>query len=100
MLEAAVRDSTHDLWIQEKVTESGRMNADIASLFIDIPARDSEVSLFGSICFRSGWCWHGVVCLDFLIGVVDEIFFVRHFCDFDACRKGGSRVLGSGESRG
>lgn len=74
MFEATVRNRSHELVFQEEVAESRRVNADIRAFLVS-----SSVATNGEITLRSraaiGGCLGG---LDLLIGVVDEIFLVRH----------------------
>ena len=78
MLETAVGDGAEKLWLQQEVSETGGVYANIAALLIRISSGDSQVAFLArSIngCWRRGCC---VICLEFLVRVVDEIFFVRH----------------------
>lgn len=79
MLETAVGDSPEELWLQQEIPESGGMDADIAALLICVTSRNCQVAFLGrSIGGRCWLCCSCFVRLEFLIGVVDEIFFVRH----------------------
>ena len=83
MLETAVGDGPEKLWLQQEISETGGVYANIAALFIRISSGDSQVAFLAarsiSGYWRRGCC---VVCLEFLVGVVDEIFFVRHGVKF------------------
>jgi hypothetical protein len=72
MLEATVGNCSHELVLQKKVAESGRVHADVAAFLVGSVA-SSEASL-GRCPAAVGGHLGG----DLLIGVVDEIFFVRH----------------------
>ena len=79
MLETAVGDGTEKFWLQQKIPEASRMNADIAALFVGVASGDCQVAFLR--CGSIGGCWRGDCCiigLEFLIRVVNEIFFVRH----------------------
>lgn len=74
MFEATVRNRSHKLVLQEKVTEAGRMNADIAAFFVAGSLARCEAALScgsGAVGRRLGG-------LDLLVGVVDEVLLVRH----------------------
>lgn len=71
MLETAIADGSNQFGLQQKVAEAGRVDADIATLLVDVVA-GSGVALLA--VGGSG----GLVAADFLVGVVDEILFVRH----------------------
>ena len=91
MFEAAIGDSPEELRFQQEVSEPSRMDTDIAAFFlVRIAARHGEVALFGcAICRCRRSCGPSVGGLEFLVGVVDEIFFGRH----DDCeRRGGCAV--------
>ena len=74
MFESTVANGPQKLGLQKEVAETGRVNTDIAALFINIAA-GGEIALL-AVRGRSG-----LGGLDLLIGVVDEIFFTRHDCD-------------------
>ena len=82
MFETAVRNGTKEFRFEEKIAKSGRMDADVAALFIAITTTDSQIAFFqftirgrssGSIC-DTVRRWQVV------IRIVDKILFVRH-CD-------------------
>lgn len=79
MLETAVGDRPEQLWLQQKISKSSRMNADITTLLIGASTGDSQVALLrcGSVSSRGRICGC-LVSLKFLVGVIDEILFVRH----------------------
>lgn len=72
MLETAVADRAKKLGLQEEVAEASRVNTDIAALLVDVAA-GSELALL-AVGGGSG----GLVSVDLLIGVIDEIFLGRH----------------------
>ena len=61
MLETAVGDGAEKLWLQQKIPETSRVDADIAALFVRVTARDSQVALLcrGSV----GSCWRRRCCI-------------------------------------
>ena len=73
MLETAVGDGSNELVLEQEVAESGGMNADVAALLVAGRVRRSEAAL-GRSCVAVG----GHLGLDLLVGVVDEVLFVRH----------------------
>lgn len=71
MLETAIGDSAENLRLQEEITESSGVDADIRALLVDTIASGCSVGLLavgGS----------GVIGGDLLVGVIDEILFGRH----------------------
>lgn len=74
MLESAVANSAEKLWLQKEIAEAGRVDTDVTALLIDTTA-GGEVALL-SVGGRGG----RLRGLDLLVGVVDEIFLVRHGC--------------------
>lgn len=77
MLETAVGDGPEKLWLQQEISETGGVYANIAALLIRISSGDSQVAFLArsvSGYWRGGCC----VCLEIIVRVVDEIFFVRH----------------------
>lgn len=81
MFEAAVGDGAKEFAFQQKVAETGRMDTDIAALLVGAATSDSQVTLLlrgaiGNSGSSGGLC--GICGLKLLVGVVDEIFFVRH----------------------
>lgn len=72
MFETAVADGANQLSLQKEIAETGGMNADVAALLVDIVA-GSKLALLAVGGGRSGF-----VATDLLIGVIDEIFLVRH----------------------
>lgn len=73
MLETAVGDSSDELVLEQEVAETGGMDADVAALLVAGRVRRSEATLGRSRAAVGGHLW-----LDLLVGVVDEIFLVRH----------------------
>jgi len=74
MLESAVGDGSHERVLQQEVAETGGVNADVAALLLAGRIGRSETAFCGcgvAVGGRLDW-------LDLLIGVVDEIFLVRH----------------------
>jgi hypothetical protein len=74
MFESAVGDGSHELVLQQKIAETGGVDANVAALLLAGRVRRSEAALRScraTVGGRLGW-------LDLLIGVVDEIFLVRH----------------------
>lgn len=79
MLEPAVGDGAEKLWLQQEIPETSRVNADVTTLFVRVTSRDSQIALL--CCGSIGGCWSGCCCvvrLEFLVGIVNEIFFMRH----------------------
>lgn len=79
MLETAVGDGAEKLWLQQEIPETSRVNADIAALLVCVAPRDGQVALLcrSSVC----GCWRRrrcIVCWEFLVRVVNKVFFVRH----------------------
>lgn len=75
MLETAVTDRAEELRLQQEVAEAGRVDADITALLVDVSAGSELALLSVRVRGRGG----GLVGVELLIGVVDEIFFGRHF---------------------
>lgn len=75
MLETAIADGTEKLGLQKKVAETGGVDADVAALLVDISAAGG-----GGVALFAVRGSSGLVGLDLLIGVVDEIFLLlaRH----------------------
>jgi hypothetical protein len=73
MFEATVRDRSNELVLEKEVAETGRVDADVAALLV----ASSVICSQALCCARGavGGCLGG---LDLLVGVVDEIFLVRH----------------------
>ena len=81
MLEAAVGNGAKEFTLQQEITETSRMDTDIATLLVGA-ARDGQITLLGGIAIGvsgggSGRGRRGG--LKLLVGVIDEIFLVRHF---------------------
>ena len=77
MLETAVGDGPLKLWLQQEVPESCRVDADIAALLVGSTSSHVQVAFLGC-SIGSCWCCCCVVGLEFFVGIIDEIFFVRH----------------------
>lgn len=75
MLEAAVGDGANQFRLQKEVTETGGVNADIGTLLIDGVASRSRSRGFGLLAVG----WGGLLCLELLVRVVDEILLGGHF---------------------
>lgn len=80
MFEAAIGDGAKKFTLQQKVAETGRVNADVAALLIGAATGDSQVTLLVSITVGSGGgrSGGGRGGLQLLVGVVDKVFLVRH----------------------
>lgn len=72
MFETAVADGSQKLGLQQKVAEAGRVDAGVAALLVDMVVGDSELAL---LAVSGGG---GLVGVELLIGVVDEIVLGRH----------------------
>lgn len=81
MFEAAVGNGAQKFTLQQEVAETGRVDTDVAALLVGAAA-DSQVAFFGGITIAGSGssCGGGGSSgrLELLVGVVDEIFFVRH----------------------
>lgn len=82
MLETAVGDGPKKLRLQEEVAKAGGVDADIATLLVGTAAGDGQVALLSGIAIGGGRGGGGggssIGGGQLLVGVVDEIFFVRH----------------------
>ena len=79
MLETAVRYGAEKLWFEKEVPEACRVDTDIAAFLIRVAARHGEVAFLRRSVGRS--CWRrggGIVCLYFVVRIVDKILLVRH----------------------
>jgi hypothetical protein len=74
MFEATVANGTDQLGLEEEVAKAGRVNADVAALLVDI-VTGSELAL---LAVRGAGASGGLVAAKLLVGVVDEILFLRH----------------------
>lgn len=95
MFESAVGDSSHELVLQQEVAETSGVNADVAAFLFAGRVRRSEATFGGggaAVGGRLGW-------LDLLIGIIDEILFVRHDDDVVVQRSGCGK-LGGRRSKG
>lgn len=71
MFETAVADRAEKFGLQEEITETGVVNTDVAALLFDvIGGRELALLAVGG--------GGGLVGVDLLIGVIDEIFLGRH----------------------
>lgn len=87
MFEAAVGDGAQKFSFEQEVAETSGMDSDVAALLVGASARDSQVTLLIGIsisCGRGGSGGGGRGGLKLLVGVVDQIFFVRHDCGWFA----------------
>jgi hypothetical protein len=74
MFEAAIRYSSYKLVLEQEVAETGGVNTDVAALLVASSVAGGEAAL--SRCRAAvGGRLGG---LDLLVGVVDEVLFVRH----------------------
>jgi hypothetical protein len=73
MFEAAIGNSAEKFWLQEEIAETGGVDADIAALLIDAVAGSGKVTFL-----RASGGGGGLVGVELLVGVVDEILFGRH----------------------
>jgi len=74
MFEATVRDCSYELVLEQEVAETGRVDADVAALLVACSITGGDAAL-GCSCAAVGG---RISRLDLLVGVVDEIFLVRH----------------------
>lgn len=77
MLETAVGDGSYKLIFQQEIAETGGVDTDVAAFLFAGGIRCCEAT-FGSCCITVGRSLRG---LDILVGVVNEIFLVRHDVD-------------------
>lgn len=79
MFEPAVCNGAKKLGLQKEITEASGMYSDITALFVGSSSSDCEVALFGlAVRGTSVGCGSGgLVGVEFLVRVVDEIFLVR-----------------------
>lgn len=73
MFETAITDGAKKLGLQQEVAETGRVNTNITALLVDV-AGSGELAL---LAVGGGG---GLVAANLLVGVINEIFFVRHGC--------------------
>ena len=81
MFEAAVCDGAQKFALQQEIAETGRVDTDVAALLVGAAAGDSQVALLVGVAIggsRSGGGGGSCGGLQLLVGVIDEIFFVRH----------------------
>jgi hypothetical protein len=72
MLEPAVTDGSKKLGLQEKVAEAGRVDPNITALLVDIWTGASVAFL------AVGGGGGRFLGFEFVLGVVDKIFLIRH----------------------
>lgn len=72
MFETAVRDGSDQFRLEQEVVEARRVDGGIRSLRLDLTGRGGLLAVGGDCASV------GIIVLDFIVGVVDEIFFVRH----------------------
>jgi hypothetical protein len=78
MLEAAIRNGAKELWLEKEIAETRCVYSSIAAFLV--PTRSNIIAIFCTIVSSSsciGSC-SGVVRLQILVGIVDEVFLVRH----------------------
>lgn len=82
MFETAVGDGAQEFVLEQEVAETGGVNADVATLLVRAATGDSQVTLLVGIAVgRSGSSSSGGgggSGLQLLVGVIDQILFVRH----------------------
>lgn len=72
MFETAISDGADQLWLEQEVSEAGRVGASVATLGL-ITNSGSGCSLLRSAIGR--WSLSG---LELIVGVINEILFGRH----------------------
>lgn len=71
MFEATVRNRSNELVLEKEVAETGRVNANVAALFVaTITGSKAALGSSPAVCGHFG--------RNLLVGVVDEILLVRH----------------------
>lgn len=81
MFEAAVGNGAQKFTLQQEITEAGGVDTDVAALLVGAATGDSQVTFLVGIAIcgsRRSSSSRGCCGLQLLVGVVDEIFFVRH----------------------
>lgn len=80
MLEAAVGNSAQKLSLEQEVAETSRVDTDVAALLVGAATRNSQIALLVVIAVgcSGGGSGGGNGRLKLLVGVIDQIFFVRH----------------------
>jgi len=81
MFEAAVGDGAQKLSFEEEVAETGGVDSDVAALLVGATAGDGQITLLvGSTvsCGRGSGGGGGRGGLELLIGVIDQVFLMRH----------------------
>lgn len=102
MFETAVGDGSEKLRLQEKVAEAGRVNTNIAAFLIGVTASHCKIALLGcAVCRCCGGSGPCIIGLKLLVGVVDKIFFGRHFeGGIERARRKRTRTVEGSESEG
>jgi len=81
MFETTIHDCSEELRFEKKIAEASAVNTNVGTFLVGLVVRWCEVT-FGSgrVSVGRRRCWHwGSVITDFLIGIIDKIFFVvRH----------------------
>lgn len=81
MFETAVGNGAQKLSLEQEITETGRVDTNVAALLVGAASGHGEITLFvgvavgGSSGGSGGWRSRG---LQLLIRVIDQIFFVGH----------------------
>ena len=76
MLESAVGDGSQEFSLEQEISETSGMDADIGTFgLVCATAADCKVTFLRGAIGRSCRCFSR---LKFLVGVIDEIFFGRH----------------------
>jgi hypothetical protein len=92
MFETAVADGADELRLEQEVAETGRVNTNIAALFIDVGGGGGLALL--SVGSGGSGGGGALVATDLLVGVVNEILLVRHGEGVDQDGAGAKRGVG------
>lgn len=88
MFETAIADGADQFGLEQEVAETSRVNAHIAALLVDT-GTGCELALLG--------VGGGSLIANLLVGVVDEVFLVRHDVGVErcwvSCRMGTGKLL-------
>jgi hypothetical protein len=71
MFETAVADGANQLRLEQEVAETSRVDADVGTFLVDIAAG-------GKLALLAVGGSGGLVAADLLVGVINEIFLLRH----------------------